>query len=332
MRLKMSDIARLAGVSVSTVSRALADSALITPQERARIQKIAHDAGYVINHAARNLRLQSTRTIGLVLPMGHSIHQTMTDPFLLELVGAITEQVVRQGYDLLISRDPDPKPDWLKDLVHSGRFDAIVVLGQSNQHDAINEVATSYAPLVVWGALMDGQIYTSVGTDNRLGCEMATAHLLQRGRRSLVYLGPYHLPEVASRYQGFLDAHTAHGIDPLPDHTRLCEFTPESALAAARGLLDGPEKPDGIVCASDVIALAVLDAAHEMGIEVPETLAVVGFDDVAQSRISHPPLSTVRQNIHSGAKHMIDILFQKMRGESARSCALSPELVVRGSS
>ncbi|ESQ78938.1 LacI family DNA-binding transcriptional regulator [Asticcacaulis sp. YBE204] len=160
--LKMADIARMAGVSVSTVSRALAGSPLIPKALRDKITAIADENGYVVNHAARNLRLKTTRTIGLVLPEDND--RRLRDPGLLHLMGALTQEVFKRGYELLVLKTPTKRSGALKDLVQSQRFDGMLVLPDTavDQHEALNELARYYAPLVVWGRLPD---HTYCGVD-----------------------------------------------------------------------------------------------------------------------------------------------------------------------
>ncbi|MCA1936010.1 MAG: LacI family transcriptional regulator [Asticcacaulis sp.] len=160
--LKMADIARMAGVSVSTVSRALAGSPLIPKPLRDKIAAIAEEHGYVVNQAARNLRLKRTRTIGLVLPEDGD--RKLRDPHLLSMMGALTQAVFKRGYELLVLKTPAKRQGALKDLVRSQRFDGMLVLPDTaakDQHEALSDLARYYAPLVVWGRLPD-QSYCGV--------------------------------------------------------------------------------------------------------------------------------------------------------------------------
>lgn len=152
--LKMADIARIAGVSVSTVSRALAGSSLIPKPMRDKITAIAEEHGYVVNQAARNLRMKRTHTIGLVLP--DDSPDKLSDPNLLKLMGALTQAVFRRGYELLVLKTPARRKDALKDLVRSQRFDGMLVLPDTSareQHEALSELSRYYGPLVVWGRM-----------------------------------------------------------------------------------------------------------------------------------------------------------------------------------
>ena len=330
-RLKMADISRLAGVSVSTVSRALAGSELVPQALRDKIGALAAEHGYVVNQAARNLRLQTTRTIGIVMPMGHETGQRLTDPFLLEMIGHLSEEVIQHGYDVLLTKVAHPDDGWLSGLIQSHRFDGLLMLGQSDQHKAINDVAAGYLPMVVWGEKLRDQTYCSVGVDNVFGGRLATQHLLSVGRRVIRFIGPSHVPEVDSRYQGYREAMAAAGAKPAVTELIESRFTFDSAVEVVRGLIKAKVKFDGLFAASDVIAHGAMTALAEAGFHVPADVAVVGFDDVAMARSLAPPLTTIRQDLAMASKLMVDLLFQRIKGELTSSAVVPASLVVRGS-
>ena len=326
-RVKMADIARMAGVSVSSVSRALAGSPLIPAPLRERIHAIAHEHGYVVNQAARALRLQTTRTVGLILPMAHEVGHPVSDPFLLELIGALADEVIGRGYDLLLSKVTAPGNGWLRELTRSQRFDGLLVLGQSDQHEALNDVARDYPNMVVWGEFVRGQRYCSVGVNNIAGGRRATEHMLKGGCRDVVFLGPSGVPEADARYEGYAQAlaETEFRVsEPVHCETR---FLDGSAAEVVRDMIAQRYRFDGLVCASDVIAQGALKALAEGGLRVPEDVAVCGFDDVATAQTLG--LTTVRQDRVAGARHMVDLLFRRMNGEVAPPMRLPAELVVR---
>lgn len=325
----LADIARLAGVSVATVSRSLAGSALIKADTRERIVALAEERGFQINQAARNFRLRKTCAIGMVLPLGHETHQHLSDPFFMSLVGPIADTLATRGHDLLLSRVIPQTDRWLDMIVNSGRMDGVIIIGQSNQLDTIERVAARYKPLVVWGAEVCGYRQITVGSDNVAGGRLAAEHLLQHGRSKLAFFGNPDVPEFAARYQGFRQAIAAHSASPgvlVSVHQ-----TPETSYAAIAGFLRGNPQIDGVVSASDVIALSALRAFGESGRRVPQDVAVIGYDDLMIAGHSNPPLTTVRQDVERGAALLVDLLFQRMQGEDAASVFMRPELVLRAS-
>ncbi|MBO9547318.1 MAG: LacI family DNA-binding transcriptional regulator [Caulobacter sp.] len=331
-RLKMADIARMAGVSISTVSRALAGNPLIPKTLRDQIVEIAQTHGYVVNQSARSLRLRKTDTIGVVIPLAHETGQLISDPFFLEMLGRLADEITRRNYSVLLNKVIVTEAGWLDRIIQSHRADGLVLIGQSTQHDALNAVADSYKPMVVWGAQLPGQRYCAVGSDNVEGGRLAVAHLAAGGRKRIAFFGAIDAPEAAQRFDGYKQGLAEAGLPFDPALVVPTPYTMEEAQEAATALLATGVPFDGIFAFSDVVALAAVGALHEAGKTVPGDVGVVGFDDIVLARHSNPPLTTVRQDLAFGARAMVDLLFRRMAGEDARSTLAPVELVVRGSS
>lgn len=330
----ITQMAQLAGVSAGTVSRALADSPLISKKTRDRIQALAREHGFRPNILARNLRIKRAGAIGVLIPLGHEKKQHVSDPFFITLLGHLADALTEHGQDLLLSRVIPSNPDWLRDFVESGRVDGVILVGQSNEADIINQVAEHYRPMVVWGADIPDKTHCTVGTDNIKGGRIATAHLVERGCRDIVFLGDPGVPEIADRHQGYRDAMAAAGRSaaaPVP-----IPLTAELAYPAICAWLDGQGAgsalPDGIFAASDVIAISAMRALMARGHQVPDDVRIVGYDDLAIASHTLPPLTSVRQDLVAAASHLVDLLFRRMKGEDTGSIVMEPQLIVRGSS
>jgi DNA-binding LacI/PurR family transcriptional regulator len=325
----ISDIARIAGVSASTVSRALAGSKMISLETRNRINDLAREHGFQLNQMARNLRLKRTNAIGIIFPLGHEVSQLVSDPFFITMLGHIADGVTARGYDLVLTRIIPDDDGWLDRLANSGRVDGVIVIGQSDQETVLQRVASNYDPIVVWGEKKDGQGYCSVGTDNVAGGAIATRHLLAAGRRHILYAGHADVPEISARYEGFLAAHREAGVEPagvIP-----APFTPDGAYTLFMDYLADNPAPDGIVAASDVIAIAAIRALGERGLSVPDQVAVVGYDDVPLASQMTPSLTTIRQDLGQGAHQLVDRLFRRLGGDLCEPIVMRPELVLRAS-
>ena len=324
----LAELARAAGVSISTVSRALADNPMISAATRKRVADLAQSHGFRLNQQARNLRLRRTQAIGVVLPLGHETAQHLSDPFFITMLGHLADALTDRGFDLLLSRVIPTDDNWLDRMLASGRTDGAIIVGQSNQAAALDRAAARGAPIVVWGSRLAGQLHCSVGSDNEVGGALATQHLIDTGRRRLVFLGNPEAPEIAARQQGFLASCAARGLvgDTLAVH-----LTPDAAYQMIADYLDRHPAPDGIVAASDTIAMMAIRAVAERRLRVPEDVAVIGYDDVALAAHTTPPLSTVRQDIARGAAMLVELLLRKLAGETVESIVLQPALVVRGS-
>ena len=330
-RLQMADIARLAGVSVSTVSRALNGSTLINADTRERIGQLARSLNYSINLSAQNLRLQKNQTVAVVVPYDAQSRQHISDPFFLSIVGSLADALTDRGYDMLLSRVDAEALDSAGALYDSGKAIGIVIIGQWRHHDQLNALAARKVPLVVWGGQLPQQLYCSVGGDNVGGGLQATRHLLQQGRKRIVFLGDAQLPEVQLRRQGYVQALQEAGLSA---DLRL-ELRVPFEIIAAREALDrlcaSRTRFDAVVACSDLLALQAVQAVRASGREVPRDVAVVGYDDMPLATYSDPPLTTVHQPVTLAGAELVDALLTLLRGERAAPRTLPVHLVVRDS-
>jgi DNA-binding LacI/PurR family transcriptional regulator len=322
------ELAELAGVSTGTVSRALADSELISLKTRERIQALAKEHDYRPNALARNLRIQRTGAIGVLIPLGHETGQHISDPFFITMLGLLADALTERGYDLLLSRVIPTDGVWLERMAHSGRVDGLLVIGQSDQAATIDAVAERYKPMVVWGGYDQGQVHCSVGSDNRKGGELAARHLIAQGCERIAFFGDPKAKEIAQRLDGCKQALVAAGLEAptvVPAHLVAEAAHPD----IARYLGSTSQRPQGIVAASDVIAMSTLRALAEFGLSVPGDVRVVGYDGLAIGEQTVPRLTTVSQDLTRGAEHMVDMLLRRIAGEETESVVMEPELIVR---
>lgn len=324
----IAELARLAGVSPGTVSRALADKSLVNKETRERIQALAREHGFRPNQMARRLRVQETRVIGIVVPLGHERGQHLSDPFFMAILGYLADALTESGYDIMLSRVIPDATDWLERIVDSGMLDGVLVIGQSNQYEAIERVAQWYRPMVVWGSHMPGQVHCTVGVNNREGGRLAGQCLIDGGHRRLAFLGETIAPELSQRYLGLCDAAAAAGLPaPLKLDAHLASDVMGRDIAQHIDRIRA--EVDGIAAGSDLIAMHAVRALADRGIAVPGQIAVTGFDNLPLAEQTIPRLTTVSQNIARGAREMVRILFERIAGEAAPSVEMKPELVRR---
>jgi DNA-binding LacI/PurR family transcriptional regulator len=326
----LSDLAKIAGVSESTASRALNNNTLISEKTRKKIQQLAAEYGFRINSTARNLRLQKSNTIAVVILRSSELDQAITDPFILDIVGVIAEQLSLRKYDvLLVSRTVDDVQP-LSDYFNMKRADGLIVFGQGDDYSKFEGIIDKQYPLVVWGAQSETHDYVTVGTDNHLGGKLATQHLLEKGCQKIAFSG--HLSyETGLRFRGYQEALSSSGLTPYAPLE--VHFTFEDAYRVTQALIQqGNFDYDGIVAASDTIALGTIRALTEANIQVPQQVAVVGYDDIPVGGYTQPSLTSVRQNTQEGGKTLVDSLLKQLQGQLVDSTLLETELVIRNSS
>lgn len=328
---RLEDLARLAGVSTATVSRALNDSDLISPETKRRVWELARRHAYPVRRPAPTTSGREAKTVALVIPAPLGREARLSDPFYLELVGGIGDAARDRGCDFLVSHAAPGDAAGLVSVLESNRADGVIFLGQSRLHDQFNALADRHDRFVVWGADLPDQRYCAVGSDNLRGGARATAHLIRLGRRRIAFLGDTDAPELMQRLQGYQEAVEEAGIPYDPRLVQPAHFDIESAAEAVDLLAARRVDFDGVVAASDMIALGAIRALIQRGRRVPEDVSVVGYDDVAIARYNHPALTTVRQDVGKGGVLLVSKLMTLVNGGRAYGERLPTELVVRES-
>ncbi|WP_423605268.1 LacI family DNA-binding transcriptional regulator [Sphingomonas sp. MS122] len=300
----LEDLARLAGVSISTVSRALNDHPLISTRTKQRIWALARDHEYPFRRHMPAAPIGAAGSIAIVTPHMRGGPLPLSHPFFLELLANIGEAARARGCDFTVSHTAPTNYDDLVSVVTTSRASGVIFLGQSMLHEEFNRLAATNARFVVWGARMPGQAYGTVGSDNLLGGRRATLHLARLGRKQILFLGGSD-PEAEQRRRGYLEGLKESGLEVDPKLAAQVEFELESAEAAVTRLLRRNIAFDGIVAASDLIALGAIRALRRAGLSVPHDVSVVGYDDMLLARLSTPALSTIRQNTEEAGRKLV---------------------------
>lgn len=324
----LEDLAKLAGVSTSTVSRALNDHPLISTRTKQRIWALAQDHDYPFRQSMPTSPIGAERSIVVVTPYFHGRPLPLSHPFFLELLASIGEAARARDCDFTVSH---VAPSTYEDLVlatTTSRANGVIFLGQSAMHQELNRLSETSARFVVWGAKLPGQHYRSIGSDNVLGGTRATSHLVRLGRRRIAFIGGTD-PEAMQRRRGYQNALKQAGLTDDPELVCNVEFELESAEAAVSGLLNRGIRFDGVVGASDLIALGTIRALVRFGKSVPQDVSVVGYDDMLLSRLSTPALTTVRQDTREAGRLLVGSILGPVH--DAGFDRLSTELIVRES-
>jgi DNA-binding LacI/PurR family transcriptional regulator len=210
--------------------------------------------------------------------------------------------------------------------------DGIIFVGQGKQHEQLNRLAEEDNRIVVWGYPVPDKNYVVVGGDNVGGGYAATKHLLELGRRKIAFFGDIDNPENAARHEGYVKALHEYGVPINQELEVNVPFDMQGAREVIVEFLDSGIEPDAVVCISDVMALAALSTFQDVGLQVPQDIAVVGYDDISLAAYSSPTLTTVRQNIRHAGRILVESVLGLIRGEDVPDTTLSSELVYRKSS
>ncbi|MFE2771978.1 LacI family DNA-binding transcriptional regulator [Microbacterium resistens] len=323
------EVAEAAGVSVSTVSQVLTRKRPVSPATRARVEEAIARLGYRPHPGASQLRGGRTGTIALIVP-------TLTNPF-YPMVAAGMQDVLLNRDILLTITDVggDRRPDATIHQLVSRRVDAMVAAPFGLTDEDLAALQNAGIPFVTLGTA-SGVSGDVVHTDDVAGAREITQHLIDRGRRRIVFLGGDEdaLP-TRQRLEGYREALLAAGRTAEADDAVYADFTRDGGRRAASALLDRAERPDAIVAANDLIAIGALDAARDRGLRVPQDLAVTGYDDIEAASLVNPALTTVENPAREIGRACARLLLERLDGEVdevTRTVALSHRLLVRESS
>lgn len=290
---KITDVARLAGVSTATVSRALSKPESVAESTRNTVLAAAEKTGYRVNLSARNLRRQRTGAIVILVP-------NIGNPFFSEILAGIETALSESDINMLVvdTRQAHMKPQLVLEYLHATRADGIIALDGSLP-DAILAVASSGigAPPIIFACeWTPGGEFSSVRANNAHGGELAIAHLAGLGHRIIgMITGPDDNVLTHARSKGAIDALTEKGLAMAPEHVFAGDFSLDAGARAAQSWLELDQRPSAVFSQSDQMAFGFISELARQGISVPGDVSVVGFDDIAIAQCFIPALTTIRQ-------------------------------------
>jgi LacI family transcriptional regulator len=319
------DVAEQAGVSIATVSRVLNDRADVSVETRERVREVARSVGYSADPAARALATQRTRLVGVVVG-DNAGHRDLSLVFFGKVLAAISRRLAHAEYEALLQ------------AIDGGvqhRFDAAILIGLDADDPLVTELSSRNVPLVgVDVRISDGRT-AFVGSDHADGVRLALAHLYALGHRRIAHLaGAANTLAGADRIAAFRREADRLGLALSDEYVREGDFSSASGYRETCALLALTERPTAIVAASDLMALAALQAIRDVGLEPARDVAIVGFDDLEAAALAHPPLTTIRQDRQElgtvAAERAIELIEDPEA--SPPPTVLPVELIVRGSS
>jgi LacI family transcriptional regulator len=311
-RMNLEEVARLAGVSRSTVSRVVNGDRRVSDDARARVQQIIDAHNYHPNAAARSLASRRTRIIGLLIP--HAVGEIFRDPFFPILVQGAVEACNAADHHLtmLMETAEHGSADRIYQRVIRGRHvDGLVIASSVVEDPIVARLQGDSFPFVLVGRHPRHEV-SYVDVDNRSAAREAVAHLLGHGyQRIAMIAGPRNMIASIDRYAGYVTALQEDGRLPDPDLTVYSDFTRRGGYRAMNGLLANPSgTPDAVFVASDAMASGALQALRDAGLRVPDDIGVMGFDGLEETLISRSVLSTVVQPTIDEGREAVRILLE----------------------
>ena len=319
------DVAERAGVSIATVSRVLNDRADVSVETRERVREVARSVGYSADPAARALATQRTRLVGVVVG-DNAGHRDLSLVFFGKVLAAISRRLAHAEYEALLQ------------AIDGGvqhRFDAAILIGLDGDDPLVAELSDRDIPLVGVDVRISGGRSAFVGSDHADGVRLALAHLYALGHRRIAHLaGAANTLAGGDRIAAFRRETDRLGLALSDEYVREGDFSSASGYRETCSVLALPERPTAIVAASDLMALAALQAIRDVGLEPATDVAIVGFDDLEAAALAHPPLTTIRQDRQElgtvAAERAIELIEDPEASPPAT--VLPVELVVRASS
>jgi len=328
MSISIKDIAKEAGVSHSTVSRALANSPLVKEETKRHIRQIAERRGYSPHALARSLVTRRTQTVGIVVT-------TIADPFVSEIVRGIEETGQTRQYSIILcesNAEPERELAAVRAL-REKRVDGIVVTASRVGDLYMPRLEDFGVPIVLVNNQQTGKYVYSIGTDDQRGGEIATEHLLSLGHERIAYIAsPNNVRSSQARMDGYARALGAHGIALDSSLIISGDGRPAAGMRAAAALVALARRPTALFCYNDMTAIGALRAIKDAGLRIPHDISVVGYDDIPIVEYLEPPLTTIVQRKYDMGCMAMEMLLNLLVGSQVvRDISIEPTLVVRGS-
>ena len=298
--ISIREVARLAGVSASTVSRVINGTAKVEPEKKARVLQVIEETGFVPNEVARTLFRKSAKTIGLIVP-------SIRNPYFTELASHIDAYALQSGFRPFLCNtgyDPEKEKAAVQMLV-SMNADAIIVTSCSEHlQETLNNCPI---PVVALDAALYGtDVEACVFCDYYEGGRMAAEYLIERGCRNIVCIkGPQHRYSARCRYQGYVDVCQERNI---PVQSVECDYDFNQGLSMTEELLEKYPDVDGIIACNDIVAISTYKVLYKKNISVPDQVQLVGFDDISFATLLSPELTTICQPVKEMAEKAVELI------------------------
>lgn len=311
-QVTMKEIAKKLGVSVSTISRALKDSPELHPETKRKIVEMANEMNYQPNLLAQSLRISRTKTLGVIVP-------EITSHFFASCISGIQDQANKRGYTIMICQSNESlelERANIKTLM-SSQVDALLISlsRETNKYDHLLELYNREIPFLLFDRVNEDIPVSKVTFNDEGGAYHVTKHLLETGRKRVMYVsGPEDLYISKKRKEGYLHALAEYNIEPDPELVKITDLTEEGNIRIAKEIAAMDRRPDGVFCMIDPVAVDVMTVWKNMGIRIPEDMALAGFTNNPTSGLIEPSLTTVAQPGYEMGKLAVSHLLDQLDG------------------
>lgn len=327
MKPTIYDVARLAGVSIATVSKVINNTGSISEKTRKKVMKVIEQLNYQPNVMATALTGKYTHSIGLLIP-------DLANPFFSELARSIEDRGHELGFSLMIcSTDyiPEKEAKYI-DLLKRKSVDGIILASGFENFRPVEQLLEEHFPVCIVARAIPSIAVNTVSLDDFMGGYEATSYLIQQGHRRIAIVAR-DVWSNRERMRGYVKALEDYGLKPYEVFEFVQESNVEWGKRMAAMLLQSSDPPTAIFACNDLLAAGVIEAAKERGLKVPRDLSVIGFDNTIVATITDPPLTTMSQPIKSMGREVMDLMVSEIRSEKEHKSrvVLMPQLVVRKS-
>jgi len=329
--VSLTDVAKLADVSIATVSRAISHPGKVAPATLALVQKAMTELGYKPNRVARRLRQKGGRRhlLGLIIP-------DIQNPFFSEIARGVEDVAYANEFAVMLcNSDEDLKKEaFYLDVMQAESVDGIILPPINDRDSAVARLAEAGMPIVSVDRSMVNATIDKVEVDNRQGAFEAVDHLIRLGHRRIgMITGRQNVSTSRDRRLGYEEALAAHNLPLRANYIRVGDYKQASGHALATELLALPNRPTALFVSNNLMTVGAMEAIHKWGLRIPEDVAVIGFDDLPWAEALDPPLTVVRQPAYEVGRAAAELLLKRLSAPDAPAAwlRLRPKLILRSS-
>lgn len=330
MNVTIKEVAKIAGVSPSTVSRVISDSPRISGDTKKIVRKAMESLGYHPNAIARSLVSKATKTLGIVMPQ--STESAFLNPFFPQALSGVSAAAHEQGYCILLSTGNDEKEqlESIESIVMGGRVDGVIIMYSAVDNEVLDALEKINTPVVVIGKPLKAKGTLYVDNDNVEASFKVTEKLIKNGHKKIALMsGSFKFVFSLDRLDGYMNALNRYNIPLKKDYIiELSEFLKESGYSMAKGLLELEERPTALVVTDDVVAFGAMDAIKEKGLKIPQDIEIMSFNNVPSAELTQPSLTSVDIDAFSLGYEASKLIIERIKGEVETDRVIIPTKII----